>query len=435
MASHRGEQRAGKRRPWARLIALVVVVALAVGAMAAVRLRATLSPKKKPARLDLLYAAWNEFNSKSYDRATALLDRRAVDHKPTPLDWMLRARIAESQGQLVQALAHLKHIPDTNEIGSQAWLKAGQIELTRHNARGAESALRRSLALNPDQIQAFRELAYLYAVQRRRDECDAQFRALAKLMPLDYVLAFAWCQNYCRIWDPDEACRVLEGFVAFDPDDRLSRLALATNLRLAHRLDEAEAALAPLHDSDPEARALRAELAIDQGEIDAAQLLARGGPADHSRLNAIRGRLALTNKNAAAAADYFRAALRENPEDHDSIRSLGFALRLVGDPRAREFTEAAQRYDELKRALQGATTTLQTDPKLFYKLGEHCESVRRILEARTWYQLAIKRDPSDARAQQALDRLDQVSEQQGAIRLPEDPPAFFLSASWFDRDL
>ena len=263
------------------------------------------------------------------------------------------------------------------------------------------------MALNPEQIQPYRELAYLYAVERRRVECDAQFRALAKRMPLDYVLAFAWCQNYCRIWDPNDACRVLDGFVAFDPDDRSCRLALVMNLRLAHRLDQAEAALRPLPDSDPEARALRAEFAIDKGEIDAAQALAQGGPADHSRLNAIRGRLALTTKDATRAADYFRAALRKDSDDHDSIRGLGLALRLLGDPQAREFIDAARRYDEFKRALQGSTTTLHTDPKLFYKLGEHCESVRRTIEGATWYELAIKLDPFDAQAQQALDRLDQ----------------------------
>jgi tetratricopeptide (TPR) repeat protein len=327
---------------------------------------------------------------------------------------MLRARIAESQGRLEQALGNLKHIPDSDAIGSQAWLKAGQIELARHDARGAESAFRRALALDPDQIQAYRELAYLYAVQRRREECDAQFRALAKRISLDYVLAFAWCQNYCDIWDPDESCRVLGEFVAFDPDDRLLRLALANNLRLAHRLDEAEAALGPLADSDPEARALRAELAIDQGAIDAAQDLARAGPADHSRLNAVRGRLALINKNAAGAVDYFWAALRDNPEDHESIRALGLALRLVGDRRARACADAAQRYDDFKRALQASTITLYTDPKLFYKLGEYCQALRRTIEARTWYQLAIKRDPSDVQAQLALDRLGQVSDHQSS---------------------
>ncbi len=54
---------------------------------------------------------------------------RRTTNRP-PLDWMLRARIAESQGRLVEALAHLKHIPDSDLISSQAWLKAGQIELS-----------------------------------------------------------------------------------------------------------------------------------------------------------------------------------------------------------------------------------------------------------------------------------------------------------------
>jgi tetratricopeptide (TPR) repeat protein len=405
MASGRGNRRSRKRQRWAALL-VALMIAIVIGAVAAFRLR---SSPKAPQRLDLLYAAWNEFNAKSYDRATAILDRRAAEHEPTPLDWMLRARIAESQGRLIEALGHLKHIPDEAPISSQAWLKAGQIELVRHNARGAEAAFRRSLVLNPDQIQSYRELAYLYAVQRRREECDAQFRSLANRINLDHVLAFAWCQNYCRMWDPNEARPVLSRFVEFDHDDRQSRLALATNLRLANLLDQAEAALGPLPDSDPEARALRAEIAIDEGEIDTAQMLAREGPADHVRLNAIRGRLALNNKSAARAADYFRAALRQDPEDHDSIQGLGLAMRLIADPHAGEFVDAALRYDKFKRALQGSTSTIDTDPKLFYKLGEHCESIHRTAEARVWYELAIKLDPLDTHAQEALSRLDQAS--------------------------
>ena len=162
-----------------------------------------------PQRLDLLYAAWNEFNAKNYDQAVAILDRRAAKHEPTPLDWMLRARIAESQGRLVEALDHLKHIPGSDPISSQAALKEGQVELARHNARGAEAAFRRSVALNRNQTQSYRELAYLCAVQRRRAECDAHFRALAKQVPLDAVLAFAWSQSYCCVWDPNEALQVL----------------------------------------------------------------------------------------------------------------------------------------------------------------------------------------------------------------------------------
>lgn len=66
---------------------------------------------------------------------------------PTPLDWMLRARIADSQGRAEEALDFLTHISDSDPISSQAWLKAGQIELARHRAAAAaETAYLHSLA-------------------------------------------------------------------------------------------------------------------------------------------------------------------------------------------------------------------------------------------------------------------------------------------------
>ena len=163
--------------------------------------------------------------------------------EPTSLDWMLRARIAEAQGRLEEALHHLKHIAETDANSPQAWLKAGQIELALRHARAAEAAFQRSLALDPSQIRPYRELAYLYALQRRKAECDAQFRALAKLTTLDAVLAFGWCQNFCRLWDPRESGEVLRGFLAADPDDRSSRLALAISHLLSNQRDEAESVL------------------------------------------------------------------------------------------------------------------------------------------------------------------------------------------------
>ena len=67
-------------------------------------------------RLSLLYDAWNEFNAKRYDRATKILDQRAALVRPVPLDWMLRAQIAEAQGGLTQALEDLRRIPDSDSI-------------------------------------------------------------------------------------------------------------------------------------------------------------------------------------------------------------------------------------------------------------------------------------------------------------------------------
>ena len=158
------------------LLLVLVVIALAIGGAAALR-RWRRQSERDSARLGLLSAALAEFNAGRHEQALALLDQRAAEVAPTALDWMLRARVAEAQGRSEDALANLKQIPDSDPIAAQAWLKAGQIELARHRARASEAASLRALALNPDQIQAHRELAYLYAIQRRKQECHAHYRA------------------------------------------------------------------------------------------------------------------------------------------------------------------------------------------------------------------------------------------------------------------
>jgi len=388
------------------ILAIAAVLGTAVlGKVVAARLWPGVSDHD-PSRLGLLRTAFDEFSAKRYDRARALLDQRASEVTPTALDWMLRARIAESQGRPAEALAHLKHIPDSDPIGANAWLKTGQLELARGHARAAEAAYSHALELDPEQVQSYRELAYLYAVQRRQAECDAQFRVLYRLMPLDHTLAFAWCQNYCWLWDVEGARKALVQFVAQDPSDRWSRLALATGYQLTGHLDTAEELIRPLPNSDPGARGLRVQIAIDRGDIETAEALARDGPADHVGLNIFHGRLAMQRNELRAAADYFRAALRHEPDNRDAIHGLGVALQGLGDPQSKEFLQFASRYDRLKRTIKESVVTLQSDQKIFYKLGELCELLNRREEAIVWYRLAIARDPLDKQAHQGLTRLD-----------------------------
>jgi tetratricopeptide (TPR) repeat protein len=407
MGSGRDNRLSGSRKRWVLLIVLLLVTVV-VGAVAAPRLWVRASPKN-PQHLDLLYAALNEFNAKHYEQASAILDRRTAAVEPTSLDWMLRARIAEAQGRLDEALDYVKHIPESDPISAQAWLKAGQIELARGQARAAEAAYLHALTLNADQIQSYRELAYLYAIQRRKAVCDAQLRALDQRMAMGYVLAFTWCQNSCGIWDPREAGKVLRRFVDVDPSDAPSRLALAVSYRLTNDIETAEATLRLLPETDPDARALRVQLAIDKGEIAEAEKLLQGGPPDHPRLNVLRGQLALNVRQAAKAVACFRAALRHEPDDRDAIHGLGVALQSIGDPEAKAFLELAARHDQLKQIILNSVTTLESDQKLFYKLGEACESIDRTPQARIWYRLAVERDPLDTRAQRALNRLDQTA--------------------------
>jgi tetratricopeptide (TPR) repeat protein len=401
------------------LATVVLLTFLAVGTVLAQRFWPS-GPDRDPERIRLLRLAVSEFAAKRYDQARKALDERAVAVKPTSLDWMLRARIAEAQGRPAEALDYLKHIPDTDSNSPQAWLKTGQIELARGHAKAAEAAYRRSLELDPDQIQCRRELAYLFAVQRRQEECDAQFRTLNRLIQLDYTLAFAWCQNYCWLWDVQGARKALLQFVAEDPSDRWSRLALATGYALEGHLDTALTVLAPLSNSDPDARSLRAQIALDRGEIELAEELARDVPADHPGLNVFNGRLALQQRELQKAADHFRAALAQQPNNRDAAHGLGVALKGLGDPHSQDYLQFAVRYDLLKRTIKESIVTIGTDQKIFYKLGDICESLNRREEALVWYRLAIARDPLDIQAQQALTRLDPGAMRQQGDSMPRN---------------
>jgi tetratricopeptide (TPR) repeat protein len=404
MGPGEGNPRLRNPKRWALGVVLFLVV-MAAGTSAARRAWRRV-PGQSPSRLQLLYQAWREFDSKRYDAATATLDRRQSEVAPTPLDWMLRARIAEARGRLAEALDWLKRIPDRDAIGARARLKAGQIEKALGHAAAAEAHYRRALALDPALTQPHRELAYLYALQRRKADCDAEFRALARLMPLDHVLAFAWCQNLCGIWDPYEARKALTQFVTGDPSDRCSRLALATSFRLINQPEEAEKVLLTLPNSDSDALVIRVRLALDRGQIEAAEELVRHSPEGHAGLDLLRGEFALHDSDPRQAEMCFRAALRSDPDARDALRGLGMALRKLADPKAGEYLDLASRYDRLKRTIIDSVTTIRTDPDLFYKLGGMCESVNHTIEARTWYQLAIGRNPMDSRAQKALARIE-----------------------------
>lgn len=366
-------------------------------------------PDRDPMRLGLLRQALEEFNAGRLEKADTILARREADGVATSLDWMLRARVAEGQGRLREAIGYLEQIPDADKIAAQARLKAGQIERARHHARAAEAAFLRALAIGPGLVQAHRELAYIYALQRRKADCDAQFGSLARLISLDYKMAFAWGQNDYDIFDPNEAIRALVPIVEADPDDRLSRLALANDYRVTLQYDLAEATLRPLPETDPDARAIRAQVALDRGEPEAAGALLREGPADHVRLNCLRGRLALQAGDAARAAEVFRAALERDPRDRDAIQGLGTAMQRLKDPRSRELLQTAGLHDQLKRIIIECGNSRRIDLKVFPKIGGICESLGRPDQARVWYQVALSWDPLDTQAHQGLTRLDRAS--------------------------
>jgi tetratricopeptide (TPR) repeat protein len=275
-----------------------------------------------------------------------------------------------------------------------------------HRAPAAEAALLRAVALDPSAVPARKKLCDLYYNLSARADFAAQFRALeekGQLVLEDVILA---CNS---IRNPGETKRIVERlkeFLAADPSDRRSRLALAEDLRALNRLDEAGQVLAALPGSDMHAQAIRAHLALDRNDLDAAEAILATGSADQPELAPIRGWLALARRDIPRAVREFRIAVAADPDNREILLGLGRAMRLQGDKVASEsYLKAAASRDHLALLMRDFLTPgASRDPERLRALGGACEALGRFPEARAWFNLAYTYDPSP-KTQAALRRL------------------------------
>jgi predicted Zn-dependent protease len=208
-------------------------------------------------------------------------------------------------------------------------------------------------------------------------------------------------------WDADQDMVGLKRYLAADPLDRYSRLALAEALRQPGQTTAALETLAPLPDTDPAARAARAALALATGDRTAAAALLAGGPADFPALNRLRGELAMARGDFRAAIGAFRAALVAEPTNPAVKYRLAMALTAAGDRAAAEpLLAAVQLHNELGKLLHRARTEGLSDETLALRIGLACAEAGRPFEARAWLNWFIARNPLEPRAQAALRRLE-----------------------------
>ncbi len=366
----------------------------------------------RPDPAELLLKAQAEFQAGRFEQADALLARVATIRNPTPMDRMARAQVAWAQGRAEPALAELARIPDDSTLAPLAHLLAGRIEVKRGRARAAEAHFEAVLKRDPDSVQAHRELAYLDNVQQRQSDLDREMEALSRLDALSFEYLVHWGKTRHVSWNPSDDRKELERFVATDPNDRASRLALVDGLLKLGHLDRAGTILAPLPADDPEANARRVRLALRRGNRSEVERLLSRGPADHPELAQIRGELALRSGRPGEAARQFRLALSARPDDRSLLSATATALRLSGDEAgARPFAEAARRYDKVTNLIAHASRSeWDSDPALADRLAAAIEATGRLDEARAWYRMALSRDPFDAQAQKALYRLNHPTE-------------------------
>jgi len=343
---------------------------------------------------------------------------------PTDADRLLRAVVATSLDRPDAALEFLARIPADGPLSARIALVTSRAELGRFRARPMEAALRRALQLDPKLAEARRSLVYLYGVQGRRVELLEQFQALADQGPLTFTLVHHWCiAHQEQIKEPADLKPTLERFLANDPDDRWSRIGLARVYRRLGLFDRSKECLSPLPETDPDARAARAEVEFDRGDIDAVTALVAEGPTDHPRLARLRGQVALSRNEGPSAVRFFRISDAAEPNHGETLYGLAQALRMVGDkaaaePYARQV--AAQR--AFRDHLMKLTDTQDSKAAQCFRLGSECETSGYLPEARSWYRLAIVADPFQVQAQEALHRLTPAGSSP-ATATPGDRPS------------
>jgi tetratricopeptide (TPR) repeat protein len=385
-----------------RAVGLIVVLATVVGGLVLLWSRLDFSDP------DRVWAqAEAAVRGGRLELARAAVKKLERLRRPTPLDWLLRAQVATGLGQEETALEALRNVPETHSMAAQAKLLAGRIEHRLHRLRRAEELLRQALEREPGLIEAHKELIYIYGIQLRKREIDAEFKALARLTQLTHHDLFTWGLTHFTDWDPGIATE-LEAALAADPTDRHTRLALA-NLLFDQPDDEGrvQKILEPLSPDDPDAAALRVEMNLIHGRVDLAIALLEKAPQGHPRLARLRGRAALLRNDYAAAISQFRNALSQEPCDRVAICELGKALVLHGDRLAAEtFLARARLLDQVYNLINRVSRPDRENqvPDLT-RLGTACEAAGLREEARGWYELAIAREPLDSLAQQGLRRL------------------------------
>ncbi|MGC8642942.1 MAG: tetratricopeptide repeat protein, partial [Isosphaeraceae bacterium] len=173
--------------------------------------------------------------------------------------------------------------------------------------------------------------------------------------------------------------------------------------------NEVEGVLAPLPDSDPEARVIRVLLALDQHHEDKAEELLNSGPETEPHLAQLKGRLALARRDGPTAVRCFRIAHAGMPDDRDALFGLINGLTLVGDDKtAAPLREILKKHEALNSLIQRAGTDSQRSSiSLLHELGAACAALARYPEARAWYKVAISRNPLDTEAQRALYQIDE----------------------------
>lgn len=183
-------------------------------------------------------------------------------------------RVLELDGQTAEAETIFTRLIQKEKGNPAAYLDLYQLFLAERKLPEAESTLKQAAANNPKDTRMRLELAQYYLATNRRPELLAMLDGMKsnlKDFPQAYIQAGDFFE---RVGQFDEAIKQFDEGISKDPKNKVTYLkhevdtyVHANKMQLATARNEEILKLDP---KDPEARGLRATLALDKGEFDGA---------------------------------------------------------------------------------------------------------------------------------------------------------------------
>ena len=303
------------------------------------------------------------------------------------------------------ALAELADGPRHQRARLAGRLQAGQIELRRDRARVAERFFRKALELEPDLVKAHSELIYIYGYPTPPPRAERRVPRLTELAPSTSrrrssgASRAGWSgsparprpslEQVRRRPTPTTASRgspwprCSAGSTATPTPTRPSPPSRPTTPRPAPSAPSSRSTAATRRRPRPSSPTRPEEPPRPGPAPRPAGVGPRRRHGGRRRLPRRRRRRARTTATPSSASPS--------------------ALQHVGDPEAARYLDLSAGHERLGTLVQRRDPRLATtNPALIRELGAACAAVGRLPEARAWYNIAIRRNPLDTEAQQAL---------------------------------
>jgi tetratricopeptide (TPR) repeat protein len=269
----------------------------------------------------------------------------------------------------------------------------GKLHELEGDARAAISYYQSALQLRPDYLPIFVSLGNIHLQLNLLAEAEDFFKRALAINEQSAAAQYGLGQAALSKRSYSDAARYLEKALQLAPEANRLHYALGMAYRGLNELEKAQSHLA---------RSGSVGVRVSDPLLDGLQDLIKG-----ARLHLIRGRTALEARRYGEAANEFRKAIAEQPDNIPAHFNLGAALTQTGDLRG-----AAEQFKE----------TLRLDPNhanAHYNLGLLLAQTKQHEEAITHLRQAVSAAPDDNNARFLL-----AQELAGVRRLDEAEAEF-----------